>query len=174
MINESAGNPASLVPPDAERLPTMPEADESRTLLKGRKFIVFVVGGSRYAVDSQTVSEVVRDLTPAKIPGTPSWLLGIANLRSEIVTVVETEELLTGEAPSRVQPPRHIIVRMEMMDALIAFRVEKLKEVVTIDRSKIVPADRQGKDFVSGTFERDGETFTVLNIGKLVESLKFS
>lgn len=174
MTNETAGIPASLVPPDAEGLSPRPSADEHQPLMKGRKFIVFVVGGSRFAVDSQAVSEVVRDLSPAKIPGTPSWLLGIANLRSEIVTVVELEELLSGEPPETSRLPRHIVVRMEVMDALIAFRVERLKEVVTIDRSQIRRPKKSGKDFVSGEFDRGGETFTVLNIGRLVESLKLT
>lgn len=146
--------------------------DEPLPVSQGRKFIVFVVGGSNFAVDSQTVKEVLRDLSPARLPNTPKWLLGIANLRSEIVTVVELEELLGGDGSPGTQSPKHIVVSLEMMDALIAFRVEKLREIITIERSKVRPAAAASRPFESGEFEHKGERFTVINVGKLVESLK--
>lgn len=146
--------------------------DEPGPVSQGRKFIVFVVGGANFAVDSQTVTEVLRDLSPARLPNTPEWLRGIANLRSEIVTVVELGELLGGDLPAGGRSHKHIVVRLETMDALIAFRVEKLREIITIEKSKILPAAAASRPFESGEFEHRNERFTVINVGKLVESLK--
>lgn len=149
-------------------------ADGSAPLVKGRKFVVFVAGGSAYALDSQTVSEVVRDLVPARIPNTPQWLLGAANLRGEILTVVALDRLLGSESERDRQTPKHIVVRLEAMDALLAFRVEKLREIVTVANSAIVPGSQDERPFVSGAFEHKGETFTVVNVVELVESLRLN
>lgn len=172
MINDSAGNPVRPLPDATSGMIGRQEADDSLTASQGRKFIVFVVGGANYAVDSQTVSEVLRELSPAGVPNTPEWLLGIANLRSEIVTVVELGKLLGGDPVAGGHSSKHIVVRIETMDAVIAFRVERLREIITIEKSGVRPATAAARPFVSGEFEHKGEPFTVINVGKLVESLK--
>lgn len=172
MNHDPAGKPGLLADRRPSGMPGRQPDDDNRPALQGRKFIVFVVGGSNYAVDSRTVSEVLRDLSPTGLPNSPDWLLGIANLRSEIVTVVELGNLLGGEPVTGAQSPKHIVVRIETMDALIAFRVEKLREIVTIEKSKIRSASDSSRPFVSGEFEYRTQPFTVINVGKLVESLK--
>ncbi|REJ77881.1 MAG: hypothetical protein DWQ47_16095 [Acidobacteria bacterium] len=172
MTKETAGQPVRTASGEPAGAVGRETADGKTRVFQGRKFIVFVVGGSNYAVDSQTVSEVVRDLSPTRLPNTPDWLLGIANLRSEIVTVVELDTLLSGEKAEGSQSPKHIVIRLKTMDALIAFRVEKLREIITVDKTKIKAADVSELAFVSGKFEHKGESFTVVNVGELVESLK--
>jgi len=135
----------------------------------GRKFIAFVAGGTTYAIDSQMVSEVLRDLYPTELPNTPDWLLGIANLRSEIVTVVDLRRLLGDESGPEREMAKHVVSRLETMDALIAFRVEKLREILTVENVAIESGGE--KPFVSGTFSHRSEAFTVLNVGELVSSL---
>lgn len=172
MTNDPAGNPVSPATRDAAGNLGRQDHDEPGPVSQGRKFIVFVVGGANYAVDSQTVSEVLRDLAPARLPNTPEWLRGIANLRSEIVTVVELGALLEGGPETGGRSQKLIVVRLETMDALIAFRVEKLREIITIERAKVRPAAASSRPFESGEFEHKSERFTVINVGKLVESLK--
>ena len=171
-MNESAGNPAgadtqSGSSGDASAIAASdpPASDQSR------KFIVFAMGGEHFAVDSQNVSEVVRNLDTVPLPNTPDWLLGIANLRSEIVTVVDVEHFAGGRSAPGHHSPKHVVVRMELMDALIAFRVDRLREILTIDQSKIKAVSDRKRPFISGTFDHRAEQFTVLNIGRLVESL---
>ena len=144
-------------------------ASEAPVPSAGRKFIAFVAGGTTYAIDSQMVSEVMRDLYPTELPNTPEWLLGIANLRSEIVTVVDLRRLLGDESGPEREMAKHVVIRLETMDALIAFRVEKLREILTVENVAIEPG--VGQPFVSGTFSHRSEVFTVLNVGKLVSSL---
>lgn len=54
-----------------------------------QQFIEFRLAGEHYAVETIFVSEVhpLRELTP--LPGTPSFLLGIINLRSSILPVID-------------------------------------------------------------------------------------
>lgn len=149
-------------------------ADEVPLPSAGRKFIAFVAGNVTYAIDSQLVSEVMRDLYPTELPNTPDWLLGIANLRSEIVTVVDLRRLLGDHSGSEGEMAKHVVIRLETMDALIAFRVEKLREVLTVENVAIESGGADEQPFVSGVFSNRLEEFTVLNIGKLVASLNVS
>jgi chemotaxis signal transduction protein len=175
MINETAGLTEQKAFPGADGRETafgQPAEIGPQSAFTGRKFISFFFGGASYAVDSQTVSEVVRHLTPTGLPNTPDWLLGIANLRSEIVTVIDLKKLIGKEAAPEGDLAKHVVIRLETMDALIAFRVEKLREILTIDNVEIAAPESGAHPYVSGTFTHKSESFTVLNVGKLVGSLK--
>jgi purine-binding chemotaxis protein CheW len=175
MINETAGlteQQAFAGADGREIAPDQSPGNELQIAVTGRKFISFIFGASAYAVDSQTVSEVVRDLLPTKLPNTPEWLLGIANLRSEIVTVVDLKMLIGEDSAQESEIAKFIVIRLETMDALIAFRVEKLREILTVDSVEIASPVSGAHPYVSGTFRHKTEEFTVLNVGKLVGSLK--
>ncbi|HXG57446.1 MAG TPA: chemotaxis protein CheW [Thermoanaerobaculia bacterium] len=60
-----------------------PEPDDARD------FVVFELGRETYAIESSFIREidVLSDLTP--LPCTPPFVLGIVNLRGEIVSVID-------------------------------------------------------------------------------------
>jgi purine-binding chemotaxis protein CheW len=65
------------------------------------------VGHAWHAIELRTVREVVRAGLMMPVPGGPSWLLGVVNLRGEIVPVVDSAGPLGDE---RVEQPSHLIV----------------------------------------------------------------
>jgi chemotaxis signal transduction protein len=68
----------------------------------GARLCVFTLGDTRYAMPVTSVREVmvIEDVTP--VPRAAAHVLGVANLRGDIVTLVSIEPLL-GRAP---RPPR--------------------------------------------------------------------
>jgi purine-binding chemotaxis protein CheW len=56
------------------------------------QLIIFKLGGEEYALNIDQIKEVV--LTPgiAKIPQTPSYVKGVANIRGSIIAIVDLEE----------------------------------------------------------------------------------
>ena len=77
--------------------------------------IEFKLGNETYAVETRYVSEVfaLREFTP--IPGVPSFVLGIASVRGEIISINDLKQLLglpPGEAP---QIRKVIILEDEQM-----------------------------------------------------------
>jgi purine-binding chemotaxis protein CheW len=58
------------------------------------------VGADRYAVELTRVCEVVRGPGLTSLPGAPASVLGVMNLRGEVVPVLDTAALLgTGRIP---------------------------------------------------------------------------
>jgi len=53
------------------------------------------------------VREVVRAAPTTPVPFGPAWLVGLTNLRGEIVPVVDGGEALGGD---RIQDPTHLVV----------------------------------------------------------------
>lgn len=65
------------------------------------------VGAAWHALDLAEVREVVPAPTAAPVPRAPSWLVGLANLRGEIVPIVDTAGAL-GDEP--VREPSHLVI----------------------------------------------------------------
>ena len=65
------------------------EPGETQTLAQSIEVVEFLLAHERYAVESAYVREVypLENLTP--LPCTPAFVLGIVNLRGEIVSVID-------------------------------------------------------------------------------------
>jgi len=68
------------------------EPSETQTLADSIEVVEFLLAHERYAVESSWVREVypLENLTP--LPCTPTFVLGIVNLRGEIVSVIDVRK----------------------------------------------------------------------------------
>ncbi len=98
--------------------------------------VTFTLGDEFYALETQHVSEVIRvgDITP--VPGAPSFLAGVINLRGEIVAVVDLRPLL-GLGPRAVTDLSRILV---LGDERIEFAllVDSTQEVLRLRYDSIL------------------------------------
>lgn len=69
--------------------------------------LVFTVGDEHHAIVLRSVREVVTAAEVAPVPGSPGWLLGMVNLRGDVVPVVDSGQALSA---STTAPPTHLIV----------------------------------------------------------------
>jgi twitching motility protein PilI len=86
----------------------LPEQIEAPGLWRGIGFRI----GQRYMVSS--INEVNEILTlPALtiVPGTRSWLLGVANVRGNLVPVIDLKQYLEGERTQLTDSSRVLLVR---------------------------------------------------------------
>ena len=56
--------------------------------------ITFGIGHDRYAIDADVVREVVAGIQPTHLPTAPGFLVGVFNLRGEVVPLFDTAALL--------------------------------------------------------------------------------
>lgn len=128
--------------------------------------IEFVLHGERYCVESQFVREVhvLRDLTP--VPGTPDFVLGILNVRGQILAVLDLARIL-GVAPVEDTPPsRAVLLHAGSME--FAVPVDAVLGARAIDAAAVQPVPRH----VDGSHARYLRGVTAESIGVLdVEAL---
>jgi purine-binding chemotaxis protein CheW len=58
------------------------------------ELVGFVLAGERYGIESRFVREVARLTRFTPVPGTPAFVLGITNLRGEILALFDLRQLL--------------------------------------------------------------------------------
>lgn len=86
----------------------MPEQIEAPGLWRGIGFRI----GQRYLVSG--INEVNEILTPPAltiVPGTRGWLLGVANVRGNLVPVIDLKQYLEGERTQLTDASRVLLVR---------------------------------------------------------------
>ena len=123
---------------------------EKNKISEGEKYIVFHLDEKLYGIRSNRVAEVVSSLPITFLPNVPEWLLGIANLRGDIISVVDLRKLWrkNTQAPSKT---RLIVFHSLKNETSIAFVVDKLSEIVTITSKEI--------NFSAADFEDSFPTF---------------
>jgi len=110
---------------------------ENATQASGEKFIVFVLDNEFFAVSAKQVAEVVQPLPLTPLPNVPEWLLGMANLRGNIISVVNLLKLWDKKTSQPSSKTKFIVLRSPNGDSSVAFTVDKLSEIVTLPSEKI-------------------------------------
>ncbi len=101
------------------------------------KYIVFSLGEDFYAVSSKQITEIIRPLDAAPLPNAPRWLSGIANLRGEIVPVIDLQKFLSNKIVADAPKSKFIVFRPAGSSAAIAFAVGSLNEIVGLSGEQI-------------------------------------
>lgn len=101
--------------------------------------VVVRFGGGRFALPMDVVSEVGRMPGLTRVPGTPSWVAGVANWRGRILGVLDLRILLgVAEQSSRRDTTTRLVVltRAPVSVGLIADRVEG---VLVVEEDQLEP-----------------------------------
>lgn len=96
----------------------------------------FTLGEERYALEAALVREVVRPPPLARLPGAPAFLAGIANLRGEIVDVLDLRELL-GISRAADAPARLLVLGGDRAE--LALVADAVLELAAVDPARLAP-----------------------------------
>ena len=138
------------------------------------KYLVFLSGEEFYAVASKTVAEAAASLAVTRLPNAPEWLLGIANLRGEVVSVLDLPAILQQEISTPAPKPKYIVLRSHIFGAGAAFAANRIGEIVTLPDEEIqIDADEKSPH-VFATAVYKSHTLNLIDTEKLLASLKIS
>ena len=133
-------------------------------------FLLARVAGRGVAVPTAQVSSVVDIGDVVAVPRAPAAVLGLAALRSHVVTVVDTA-LALGDAAG-CNGKRAVVTSVDGHE--YALMVDAVEDVALFDRQPLSPGlvleggwARAG----AGLVERDGEPLLVLDISALVPAV---
>ncbi|GAB3748474.1 chemotaxis protein CheW [Lysobacter olei] len=100
----------------------------------GTRWLRVCVGGDSYALELLRVQEVLRPAPIVAMRGTPTWTLGVMNLRGRIVPVIDLAVWLGGRAAHASETTRIVVVERD--DELIGILVSMVEDVVTLQRER--------------------------------------
>ena len=154
-----------------EAAASAPAAKPAPERERRRSYVVFGLGGARYAVQATNVVEVGRVPRVTPLPNVPAWLRGVANLRGDILSVVDLRELL-GMGPREDGAPGRMLVVCDREETTTALVVDEIPGMTRIAPEAMDPtavaADERLRPWVAGLVEQEGKLLTVLDVDRLL------
>lgn len=147
----------------------MRPAEQSQTDLISQ-WVTFFLDGEMYGVNVLQVQEVLRVNEIAPVPGAPEYVLGIINLRGNIVTVIDTRQRF-GLREKELDDTSRIVI-IEVANNVIGILVDSVAEVVYLRESEIESApnvgSRDSSRYIQGVSNRDSKLLILVDLNKLL------
>ena len=108
------------------------------------QWVTFHLAGETYGVNVMQVQEVLRHSEIAPVPGSPAYVLGIINLRGNVVTVIDTRHRFGLEPGEMTENTRIVIIEADTH--VIGILVDSVAEVVYLSQSEVETPPNVGND----------------------------
>lgn len=146
------------------------QADKNQVADLVLQWVTFRLQEETYGINVMQVQEVLRYTDIAPVPGSPDYVLGIINLRGNVVTVIDTRARFGLVGAEVTDNSRIVIIEAERQ--VIGILVDSVAEVVYLKQSEIDTAPNVGTDesakFIQGVSNRDGELLILVDLNKLL------
>jgi purine-binding chemotaxis protein CheW len=134
------------------------------------RWVTFRLENEKYGINVMQVQEVLRVTEIAPVPGAPEYVLGIINLRGNVVTVIDTRKRF-GLMPKDMDDSTRIVI-IEAEEQVVGILVDSVAEVVDLRESEIETAPNVGTEdsakFIQGVASQDGELLIIVDLNKLL------
>jgi purine-binding chemotaxis protein CheW len=97
--------------------------------------VIFRLADEYYALDIQTVQEIVRMQTITSIPGSDFWVEGITNLRGRVVPVIDLRKRCGVDAGEYTAETRIVVV--SSATGMVGLIVDAVSEVMRIPGDQV-------------------------------------
>lgn len=134
------------------------------------QFVTFRLDGETYGINVMQVQEVLRVSEIAPVPGAPHYVLGIINLRGNVVTVIDTRTRF-GLMQKEIDDASRVVI-IEAEKQVIGILVDSVAEVVDLRSSDIESAPNVGNEesarYIQGVSSQEGELLILVDLNKLL------
>jgi twitching motility protein PilI len=138
--------------------------------------IAFRMGGETFLVAREETREVLGyPAAVTRIPGAKSWVKGLANIRGQLLPMLDLRQFLGSGPTTAGRNTRVVVVNHReipaglMVDEVLGFRRFSESEFNAEPPPTVVRCD----SYLAGAFRRGGEVWPVLSLKSLVESQSF-
>jgi twitching motility protein PilI len=138
--------------------------------------VAFRMGGETFLVAREETREVLGyPAAVTRLPGAKSWMKGLANIRGQLLPMLDLRQFLGSGATTVGRNTRVVVVNHReipaglMVDEVLGFRRFAENEFNPDAPPTVIRCDA----YLGGAFRRGGEVWPVLSLKTLVESQSF-
>jgi len=144
------------------------------------RICLFSISGDTYAVTVDILAEIIIPQKIFSVPTTPSHVIGIINLRGNIVPIVDIRPALS--LPINAGANQIAIIRYNQMT--LGILVDTVAEVISVPLSSILPLPaevaiqeagaKNRSRYLKAIIQRQSGVAALLNIDRLLEAIRLS
>ena len=132
--------------------------------------VTFTLENEIYGINVMQVQEVLREVEVAPVPGAPHYVLGIINLRGNVVSVIDARTRFG--LPTKESDDMTRIIVIEVQQQIIGILVDSVAEVVDINRNEVDSAPNVGNSesakYIDGVVSRGDMLLILVDLNKLL------
>ncbi len=135
------------------------------------RWVTFQLENETYGINVEQVKEVLRVSEIAPVPGAPDYVLGIINLRGNVVTVVDTRKRFGLMPAETTDASRIVIIDVEGQE--IGMLVDSVAEVMELSMSAIETAPNVGNEessrYIQGVASQEGQLLILVDVNRFLD-----
>jgi len=160
---------------DEDNVGLTPEEIEARKKEKASvidyKMVTFSLAGKDYAVDIMKVKEIAKAGRFTYVPNTLPFVLGVYNLRGEIIPIIDLRLFFNIDVPERKDNDIENMLIVTVGEQTFGVVVDAIDKVVGIQKSTIQPPHPLFGDinikYIYGVVEANKHLYILLDIDKI-------
>lgn len=140
------------------------------------RFLEFDLGNEAYAVPLLSIKEVITVPETTPLPNSPSYFLGIMNLRGQIISVVDLRKKLKISSKSEGLEESVVIVDFEGVS--IGLIVDSINRVINFAISELIEVpevqSQVNAQYINGVYKGEKKLTIILDLEKIlnIEEIK--
>ncbi len=131
-----------------------------------RQLLTFLIGDEEYALDIETIREIIKPREVTDLPRVPGFILGIISLRGIIIPIYDLKQRLRLGTSALTASSR--IVVCQQADRVVGLLVDSISQVMRIPLRNIEPppAVLSGidRDLIEGVGRYQGKMMILLHL----------
>ena len=158
-------------------VPGLPEQLEAPGLWRG---VGYRIGNRRLASAFDEVLEILPLPQVTPVPGAQPWMLGLANVRGNLLPIVDLKQFLEGERTVLHESQRILLVRQPcgdvavLIDELFGQRSFNQQHLVGADDDVALRlADGRYANFIGQAYRLDDTTWGIFSLDRLARTPEF-
>lgn len=124
------------------------------------QIIVFSLNEKHYAITTDRVEEISKQIPSTKVPNAPDWVEGLINLRGNVVTLLNLSKLL--QQTDSVCYNNIIIINNE--SEKIGLMVKDVVQVMDIDDNEIQKLNDNESDEILGILKVTNMVINIIDL----------
>jgi len=165
---------------------TLQEPSRIKRSQHEQQYIIFTLAGTHYAAPIANISEVGSLTNYTFVPNVPPWLVGVTNLRGDILSVVDLAAFLELESPQAIKTEwgnpittteqEMLIVHLSQnrSQLTVGLLVDAVQHIRYFNLNRItaptITITNSVKPYLRGIYADNGEILVVLDFDKLLLS----
>ena len=138
------------------------------------KMVTFSLSGKDYAIDIMHVKEIAKAGRFTYVPNTLPFVLGVYNLRGDIIPILDLRLFFNIEVPPRQENKLENMLILNVDDQIFGLVVDKIDKVVGVQRSTVQPPHPLFGDinikYIDGIVESNNRLYVLLDVTRIFSS----
>jgi purine-binding chemotaxis protein CheW len=137
------------------------------------QMVGFVVADELFGVNILMVQEIIKDVAITAIPDAPDFVIGVINLRGNIIPILDLYERLKLTGERTRQSEKSWILILNIGGRVTGFVVDRVTRVIKVQANMIRPAPELvvhglDSDYIRGVCKQDQFLLTILDFNRIL------